>query len=130
MGAGSDGGPVSGAVCADSGGVVGVEWSGDVCASCYLTACGPGSAEWIAGEPEPLSAVPNDVGGCWFPYCETCEPCEHDVCLNGGACVCMFADSAHGFSCSPCRGCGSVRGGDRYPVALLTPGAVKNLGAK
>ena len=111
---------------ADSGGGVGVEWSGDVCESCYLTACGAGGVVWQDGDPEPLSAIPNDVGGCFFPYCDTCEPCGHEVCLNGGACVCSFADSAHGFTWSACRGCGSVRGGD----ALLTPGAVKNLGAK
>ena len=68
----------------------------DVCTDCYFA--------FHTGEPQQVEPPP--LSRLW------------DVTVLGG-CTQHADCEGHGFSWMPCDGCGSVLGGDRYPLAYV-----------
>lgn len=73
----------------------------DVCEDCYMAFHAPDMVD-VVPVPAPLSRL-------W------------DVIVLGG-CTQHVECEGHGFSWMPCDGCGSVLGGDRYPLAYVEGG--------
>ena len=89
-------------------------WTIDVCEDCYCAHAGV--VEGPEPDPVPLSAIGEGVR-VW-DGCTVCDPCDHGECGRGPSCGCGYGDQGHGFSWSPCQGCGSRLGGNRYPLVL------------
>lgn len=79
----------------------------DVCTDCYMTFHAPDMVD-VEPVPAPLSRLwdVTILGGCT----------QHTDPNYGDGC------ESHGFSWMPCDGCGSVLGGDRYPLAYVVEG--------
>lgn len=89
----------------------------DVCVDCYETYHFDGygrRGRYVHGEA--LCLLPNGVDVT--DGCLRCEPCDHPDCAGGPVCGCGWGDRGHGFSWSACQGCGSILGGDRYPLVV------------
>lgn len=89
----------------------------EACEDCYMAGHGlpvpPGSEP----TPEPLNLISD--GERVGPGCTECDPCGHDDCHpRTVTCQCPHGDPGHGFSWSPCQGCGSPLGGNRYPLEV------------
>lgn len=78
----------------------------DVCEDCYFAF--HTGVSYPLTEPLPLSLLwdVTILGGCT----------QHTDPNYGDGC------ESHGFSWMPCDGCGSVLGGDRYPLAYVVEG--------
>ena len=87
----------------------------DVCVDCMLVHANGETS----GTPdrEPLGLIPDRAE--LSMGCLECEPCGHSDCGHAGpVCGCGWGDYGHGFSWSACQGCGSLLGGDRYPLVV------------
>jgi hypothetical protein len=85
-----------------------------VCQTCYEYAHG-----YDVTGTGPYPAMRLLQGVDITPGCLDCDPCGHDDCSNGATlCDCGHGDGGHGFSWSRCDGCGSLLGGDRFPLVV------------
>ena len=83
-------------------------WVVDVCTDCYMASAGY--------RPDDTGTAPDcePLGTIGVPWWDVNAGCDCETSPDGEP----TCGSEHGFSWSPCPGCGSHLGGDRYPVTV------------